>query len=78
MKESATFAPGHKDSIISSKTDKLKELKVGNRILKNPSLTVMPDDAGPMKGYQGFLGLPCFKDTVMVLDFENNLMWIKN
>jgi hypothetical protein len=23
------------------------------------------------------LGMGCFKDTVIVLDFENNLFWVK-
>jgi hypothetical protein len=31
-----------------------------------------------VKGCQGLLGMQYFQDTVMVLDFESKLMWIKN
>ena len=77
LKESTTFAPGHKEPLVSSKTDILKKIKIGNRTLKKASITVLPDDSSPIKGYKGLLGMPCFKNTIMVLDFERNLMWVK-
>jgi hypothetical protein len=31
-----------------------------------------------VKGCRGLLGMQCFQDTVVVLDFKNKLMWVKN
>ena len=53
----------------------LPELDFCHRILKNAQISILPDD---MAGkYTNLVGMQCFKDTVMVLDFERELMWVK-
>lgn len=53
------------------------ELEVGNRTIKNAQISVFPDDSELVDGCQGLLGMQYFNDTVMVLDFGRNLMWVK-
>ncbi len=58
------------------------ELSVGERIVKNAVVSVFPDDSplftGKLKRCDALIGMQCFSDTIMVLDFSNNLMWVKN
>jgi len=54
------------------------ELEMGKGMVKNAEISVFPNDSPLVKGCQGLLGMQCFRDTVMVLDFENELMWVKN
>ena len=54
------------------------ELEIGNRKVKNAMISVFPEDSPIVDQCQGMLGMQYFQDTVMVLDFEQNLMWIKN
>jgi hypothetical protein len=52
----------------------ISNLTIGNKLIKNAEVLVLPeDDEG-----RGHLGMKFFKDTVVVLDFERNLMWVKN
>jgi hypothetical protein len=53
----------------------IKELDIGGRTIKNIEITVLPND-NPTN-LQTLLGMKCFRDTIMVLDFERNLMWVK-
>lgn len=54
------------------------KLEVGNRIVRNAEISVFPDDSLLMEKCRGLLGMQYFRDTVIVLDFERNLMWVKN
>jgi len=54
------------------------KLKVGNRIVKNAKMSVFPNDSPIVDQCSGLLGMQYFQDTIMVLDFEQNLMWVKN
>ena len=54
------------------------ELEMGDRTVKNAEISVFPNDSPLVENCQGLLGMQYFQDTVMVLDFENKLMWIKN
>ncbi|MDD5064412.1 MAG: hypothetical protein PHQ35_06590 [Phycisphaerae bacterium] len=56
----------------------IREFEMGERVVKNLEISVFPNDSPLVKGCRGLLGVQCFQDTVMVLDFENKLMWIKN
>ncbi len=64
---------------LSCKKGAIKKIQVGHRIVKNAIIEVFPSDC-PLFGKrdQELLGMQCFRDTVMVLDFERNLMWVKN
>lgn len=54
------------------------KLTVGNRIVTDATLSVFPDDSPIMDRCSALLGMQYFQDTVIVLDFERSLMWVKN
>ena len=56
----------------------IPKLEVGDRTVKNAKISIFPDDSPLVEDCQGLLGMQYFQDTVMVLDFERNLMWVKN
>ena len=56
----------------------IPKLEVGNRIVKNAKMSVFPNDSPIVEQCSGLLGMQYFQDTIMVLDFERNLMWVKN
>jgi hypothetical protein len=53
-------------------------LRVGNRIVTDAMISVFPDDSPIVDRCSGLLGMQYFQDTVIVLDFERSLMWVKN
>ncbi len=55
-----------------------RRLKIGNRIITDAMISVFPDDSPIVDRCSGLLGMQFFQDTVIVLDFERNLMWVKN
>ncbi len=63
---------------LTCKRGVIPKIEVGNRAVKNVKLSVFSDDSPIMEGCQGLLGMQCFQDTVMVLDFERSLMWVKS
>jgi len=54
----------------------LPELDFCHRKIKNVQIIIRPDDIASK--YPNFVGMKCFKDTVFVLDFERELLWVKN
>ncbi len=66
---------------IRARTVIVKELNVGDRIVKNAFVAIVPDTSifgSSMKNQEGLLGMQCFADTTVVLDFERDVMWVKN
>lgn len=65
---------------IRSRTAIVKELNVGDRIVKNAFVAIVPDTSifESMKNQEGLLGMQCFADTTVVLDFERDVMWVMN
>lgn len=57
---------------------RIAKLEVGDRTVQDAELAVFPDDCPLVEDCQGLLGMQCFHDTVIVLDFERNLMWVRN
>ncbi|MFC1739327.1 hypothetical protein ACFL1G_09805 [Planctomycetota bacterium] len=55
----------------------IAELKVGERSVVNAHASVFPDDSPLVEDCGGLLGMQYFSDTVTVLDFERELMWVK-
>jgi hypothetical protein len=73
----APFAGGY----IRSRTAVVQELPLGHRTVKDAYVCILPDDAlivDYIKDQAGLLGMQCFDDTIVVLDFEGNMMWVKN
>jgi hypothetical protein len=60
---------------IACKKGTVKELDIGGIKIKNIEIVVLPDD-NPAK-LQTLLGMQCFRDTIIVLDFGRNLLWVK-
>lgn len=56
----------------------IPELGLGHRTIKNAKISIFPNESPLMDQGQGFLGMQHFHDTVIVLDFERNLMWVKD
>lgn len=63
---------------LPCKRGTIAELEMGKRTINNAEISVFPNASPLMEDCQGLLGMQYFQDTVMVLDFENKLMWIKN
>lgn len=53
-------------------------LDVGDRTIKNAKVSIYPDDSPLLENCKGLLGMQYFQDTIIVLDFERNLMWVKH
>jgi hypothetical protein len=56
----------------------IPELEVGSRTVINAGISVFPDDSPIVDQCSGMLGMRYFEDTEIVLDFERDLMWLKN
>jgi len=56
----------------------ISNLNIGNMVINYAKVSVFPNDSSLMIGCQGMLGMQYFSDSVFVLDFKHNLMWIKN
>jgi len=54
------------------------ELGVGSRTVTNARISVFPNDSPIVDGCSGMLGMQYFQNTAIVLDFERDLMWVKN
>ena len=54
------------------------ELEIGSRTVSDAKVSVFPNDSPIVDRSSGLLGMQYFEDTVMVLDFERGLMWVKN
>lgn len=56
----------------------IPKLEVGNRTVTDAMISVFPDDSPLLDQCSGLLGMQYFRDAVIVLDFEQNLMWVKS
>ena len=63
--------------MFSCKQGVIPQIEVGDRIINNVKLSVFHDDSPIMEGCKGLLGMQCFLNAKMVLDFEKSLMWVK-
>ena len=66
---------------LRSRTVIVKELDIGNRVVKKAYVGILPKDNSVFAGFtgqDGILGMQCFADTTIVLDFEREVMWVKN
>ena len=62
---------------LSCKKGNIHDLEFGNRTIHNAEISVFKDDCPLLDGCDGLVGMQYFSDTVFVLDFENELMWLK-
>ena len=55
----------------------IKELQVGNMLIKNANINVITNKNPWHEDDHHMLGMGFFKETIVVLDFDKSLMWIK-
>jgi hypothetical protein len=49
-------------------------------VVQNAKVVILPDDNPIFESnatQNGILGMQCFDDTILVLDFEQSVMWVK-
>ncbi|MBN1393385.1 MAG: aspartyl protease family protein [Sedimentisphaerales bacterium] len=63
---------------LSCKRGTISKLEMGQRTVGNAEISVFANDSPLLENCRGLLGMQYFEDTVMVLDFENKLMRLKN
>ncbi len=69
----------YKYGILPCHTVVADEIAIGNIMIKNAEIEILPEDSPYLlKKDLGQIGIRCFRDTEVVLDFERNLMWVKN
>ncbi|MHC4116049.1 MAG: pepsin/retropepsin-like aspartic protease family protein [Planctomycetota bacterium] len=56
----------------------IPELRVGRRTVSDARISIFPNDSPIVDRCSGLLGMQYFEDTIMVLDFERYLMWVKD
>ncbi len=54
------------------------QLQVGNRLISNAKLSVFPADSPLLSDCDTILGMHYFQDTVIALDFQNAILWVRN
>lgn len=60
-------------------TARIKKLQVGERIVRNAEIGIRPADSDlPALEGDGLMGMGFFQDTTIVLDFERNILWVRN
>lgn len=56
----------------------IANLEVGNRTIHSAQLSILSDDCSLVENCNGLIGMQYFQDTVIVLDFSRNLLWVRN
>lgn len=64
--------------LLPCRRGEIAELRIGQRAVRNAQISVFANDSPLLQGCQGLLGMQCFQNAVMVLDFERNLMWVSS
>jgi hypothetical protein len=62
---------------LSCRRGTVAELALGDRKIHNVPVSVFADDSPLVEDCGGLMGMQLFRETVMVLDLENELMWVK-
>ena len=62
---------------LSCTKGKIYELEFGDRTIYNAQISIFENDCPLLDGCEGLVGMQYFSDTVFVLDFENDIIWIK-
>lgn len=62
---------------LSCRKAVIPALEFGGRTIENAKVSVFPDDSVLLEECGALVGMQYFRDTVMVLDFESELLWVK-
>ena len=63
---------------LDCKKGVIRNLNVGGDIVSNAQISIFPDDSPLLEHGKGLLGMQYFRNSVVVLDFERSIMWVKN
>jgi len=63
---------------LSCKRGVISKLQVGDRLIPNAKISVFPASSPLLSDCDAILGMQYFQDTVMVLDFNNAMLWVRN
>jgi hypothetical protein len=63
---------------LSCKRGVITQLQVGDRIIQKAKISIFPDGSPLLSDCDAILGMQYFQDTVMVLDFNNSMLWARN
>lgn len=63
---------------LNCKRGVIPRLRIGSRTVSQAEVSVFPDDNPLLEPSAGMLGMQCFQDTILVLDFQRSQMWVKN
>lgn len=63
---------------LDCKKSVITTLRFGDRNLRNAEVSVFPDDSPLVSESEGMVGMEYFEDTILTLDFERSLMWVRN
>jgi hypothetical protein len=56
----------------------IEQLQVGNKLIPNAIISVFPLQSPLLHDCNAILGMQFFHDSVIVLDFENLILWVRN
>jgi hypothetical protein len=62
---------------LSCRRGEIREMELGGSNIHDVPVSVFADDSPLVEDCGGLMGMQLFSDTIMVLDFENELMWVK-
>jgi len=63
---------------LSCKRGVISKLQVGDRMIQKAKISIFPDGSPLLSDCDAILGMQYFQDTVMVLDFNNAVLWVRN
>ena len=63
---------------LACKRGVIPEINIGDRTIKNAGISIFPDNSPVVDRCSGMIGMQYFQDTVLVLDFERNILWIQS
>jgi len=63
---------------LSCKQGIIKQLQMGDKLIPNAKISVFPTSSPLLSECDAILGMQYFQDTVMVLDFNNSVLWVGN
>ena len=62
---------------LSCRRGTAPELSLGNSKIHNVSVSVFADDSPLVEDCGGLMGMELFRNTILIIDFENELLWVK-
>jgi hypothetical protein len=62
---------------LSCRRGTVAELALGNSKVHNVPVSVFADDSPLVEDCSGLMGMELFRNTKLVIDFENELLWVK-